>query len=286
MSQLSFLEQKSYLRAPNVASVPQYSPLRYPGGKTWLYPFAKKWLLRYKSDVLIELFAGGASVGLAAAIENLVKHVILVEKDEDIVAIWKTIINGDALWLADKIKNFDLNQEAIKEALKNKERSVQERAFAVLLMNRISHGGILANGSGRVKNGENGKGIKSRWYPTTLCSRILNIANHKDKINVIQGEALDVLESKLKDDVLFFIDPPYTIAGRRLYNHFSIDHEKLFSLCDFTRGSFLMTYDKTDEIEKLAQKYDFQKEDILMQTTHMLKKFELVISKDLSWLYF
>lgn len=269
-----------------MASVPQYSPMRYPGGKTWLYPFAKKWLLRNKSDVLIELFAGGASVGLAAAIENLVKHVILVEMDEDIAAIWKTIVEGDALWLADKIKNFDLTHENIDEALKKKEQSIQERAFAVLLMNRISHGGIMANGSGKIKNGENGKGIKSRWYPKTLYSRILTIANHREKITVVQGDAFDVLKTRLNDDVLFFIDPPYTVAGKRLYNHFSIDHKKLFSLCDYTRGSFLMTYDKSDEIENLAQKHDFQTEDILMQTTHLLKKFELVISKDISWLYF
>ena len=27
----------------NVASVPQRSPFRYPGGKTWLIPIARKW---------------------------------------------------------------------------------------------------------------------------------------------------------------------------------------------------------------------------------------------------
>ncbi|MFQ5641297.1 MAG: DNA adenine methylase [bacterium] len=81
MKQLHLFNEATVHRAPNVASVPQYSPLRYPGGKTWLYPFVKRWLFHKKDKILIEPFAGGASVGLAAAIENCVKHVILVEKD-------------------------------------------------------------------------------------------------------------------------------------------------------------------------------------------------------------
>ena len=30
--------------AVNVATVPQRSPLRYPGGKTWLIPHVRAWL--------------------------------------------------------------------------------------------------------------------------------------------------------------------------------------------------------------------------------------------------
>jgi len=29
----------------NVASVPQRSPFRYPGGKTWLVPLVRQWLI-------------------------------------------------------------------------------------------------------------------------------------------------------------------------------------------------------------------------------------------------
>lgn len=41
-------------------------------------------------------------------------------------------------------------------------------AFQTILRNRINRGGILAPGAGRIKNGESGKGKKSRWYPDTL----------------------------------------------------------------------------------------------------------------------
>lgn len=49
----------------NVASVPQRSPFRYPGGKTWLVPLIRQWLISLpkRPAELIEPFAGGAIVG-------------------------------------------------------------------------------------------------------------------------------------------------------------------------------------------------------------------------------
>lgn len=46
----------------NVASVPQRSPFRYPGGKTWLIPRIRQWLRSRpeRPHVLIEPFAAGA----------------------------------------------------------------------------------------------------------------------------------------------------------------------------------------------------------------------------------
>src|SRR3954453_16467871 len=45
----------------NVASVPQRSPFRYPGGKTWLVPYIRSWLTSKKAVpcILVEPFAGG-----------------------------------------------------------------------------------------------------------------------------------------------------------------------------------------------------------------------------------
>src|SRR5215469_15426481 len=67
----------------NVASVPQRSPFRYPGGKTWLVPYIRDWLgaKRKKPIRLIEPFAGGAIVSLTAAFEGLARHVIFAEAD-------------------------------------------------------------------------------------------------------------------------------------------------------------------------------------------------------------
>src|SRR5438552_126943 len=56
----------------NVASVPQRSPFRYPGGKTWLVPYIREWLhsKRQRPSRLIEPFAGGAIISLTSAFER------------------------------------------------------------------------------------------------------------------------------------------------------------------------------------------------------------------------
>jgi len=87
-----------------------------------------------------------------------------------------------------------------------------------------------------------------------------------------------------RDDAIFFIDPPYPKAGKRLYTHFTVDHEKIFQLASALKGNFLMTYEKSEQIIKLANKFNFETVAIQMKNTHHSKIKELVISKDLSWL--
>src|SRR5207249_2815888 len=99
----------------NVSSVPQRSPFRYPGGKTWLVPYIRSWLTAKarRPSLLIEPFAGGSIVGLTAGFEHLVDHVILVENDSNVAAVWQAILSGQAEWLADKIIRFDLTKENV-----------------------------------------------------------------------------------------------------------------------------------------------------------------------------
>src|SRR5438128_4938414 len=94
----------------NVASVPQRSPFRYPGGKTWLVPYVREWLQskRERPSRLIEPFAGGAIISLTVAFERLAKHVLFAEIDQNVAAVWRVVLNGHAEWLAKQILNFGL----------------------------------------------------------------------------------------------------------------------------------------------------------------------------------
>jgi len=270
----------------NVSSVPQRSPFRYPGGKTWLIPTVRQWLKQENKaiSILIEPFAGGAIVSLTAAFEKLAEQITMVELDEEIAAVWEVIFNGKNKWLADKIYSFELTHENIKAELDNPGKLLQDVAFCTILKNRVFHGGILAKGAGMIKNGENGRGIASRWYPKTLRDRILAISFVKSKINFITGDAFEVLEQNLSNEqAYFFIDPPYTVAGKRLYTHFDIDHERLFELSAQLKGKFMLTYDDTTEIRQLANKYNLQYKTMPMKTTLHYKKNEIIISDNFTW---
>jgi DNA adenine methylase len=277
-------------RPVNVSSVPQRSPFRYPGGKTWLVPLFRRWMMSLPGQpaTFVEPFAGGGIISLTAAFEWLADKVVMVELDEQIAAVWQTILGGDAKWLAKRLLTFELTPESAKAELSKSPRSNREFAFQTVLKNRTAHGGILAEGAGVLKNGENGKGILSRWYPQTIGKRITNIELVANRLEFIHGDAFDVLARFQKDrDAVFFIDPPYTAggkrAGSRLYTHSEIDHEHLFSLCEKLRGDFLMTYDNAEEVRALAEQHGFETKPVAMKNTHHAEMDELLIGRNLDW---
>lgn len=288
--QYSLFDDTKRMQVVNVASVPQRSPFRYPGGKTWLVPRVRQWLLSLpqKPCELIEPFAGGGIVSLTAAFEDLAPYVTMVEIDEQVAAVWQTILNGHGEWLAERIADFELSPEAVQTELSAERRETHEKAFRTILRNRVNHGGILAPGSGVLKYGENGKGLASRWYPQTLKRRILDIQSVRHKIQVIQGDGLQVLqENAHRPEAVFFIDPPYTAAGKkagsRLYTHNELDHEALFSIAETLAGDFLMTYDNAPGVVDLAKKHGFETLAIPMKNTHHARMTELLIGRDLGW---
>lgn len=273
----------------NVSSVPQRSPFRYPGGKTWFVPFFREWIRKcpFKPRILIEPFAGGGIISLTALFENLVPQVLMVEIDEDVAAVWQSVVDGHAAWLARRILEFEVTKESVLNEISRRDVSVRERAFQTILKNRTFHGGILAEGSGLVKHGENGKGIRSRWYPGTLARRFEHMRFIVERMLFRQADGLEVINEYAElEDALFFIDPPYTAggkrAGRRLYRHSDLDHERLFELCADVRGDFLMTYDNADEVREMARRYGFDTRLVPMKNTHHATMVELVIGRDLA----
>jgi DNA adenine methylase len=271
----------------NVASIPQRSPFRYPGGKTWLVPYVRLWLSSITQPLreLIEPFAGGSIVGLTAAFESLARKTTLVELDPDVASVWKTILCRNASWLASRVAGFNVTADSARAVLGSRPTSIRERAFVTIVRNRVQRGGILAPGAGVMREGENGKGIRSRWYPETLRERILDIAAIRHRIRFLEGDGLAYIEKRLQAKrAAFFIDPPYTVAGRRLYRHSDIDHERLFSLAKRLDGNFLMTYDDSPEIRQLILRYRLDCETVLMKNTHNTKMLELLISRNLAWL--
>jgi DNA adenine methylase len=273
----------------NVASVQKLSPFRYPGGKTWFVPQIYKWIrsLQFTPKTFIEPFAGGGIVSLTVANEGLAENIIMVEIDDEIASVWKTVIYGDVEWLIHRIISFNMTVENVNSILSVDYATNEENAFKTIIKNRTFHGGILAKGAGLIKHGENGKGVNSRWYPQTLAKRFNHIKKLRNKITFIHGNGLEVIKDCLSNNNVFFFDPPYTAggkrAGSRLYNHHELDHELLFSLSNYIEY-FIMTYDISEEIENLAQKYNYKIKKIPMKNTHNQEMKEYIISKNLQWI--
>lgn len=227
---------------------------------------------------------------MTVGFESLADHVSMVELDEDIAAVWQAIFGKDAKWLAKQIMEFDLTIENVRAELEKTSRTVRQMAFNTILKNRTFHGGIMANGSGMLKHGESGKGIKSRWYPQTLHDRIMAIADYKDRFDFQASDGIQfIVDNSKRNDAVFFIDPPYTAggkgkrAGRRLYKHCELDHDALFNAACDAKGDFLMTYDNDPEVLAMAKERGFDTEVVPMKNTHHAEMVELLIGKDLGW---
>jgi len=277
----------------NVAQVPKRSPFRYPGGKTWAVPTIRRWFasMPVRPAMLCEPFAGGGIISLTAAFEHLADHVTMVELDDHVAAVWETIIDGDTAWLARRIVEFDLTHENVVATLAAEPPTIQEHAFQTILRNRVQRGGIMAPGAGLTKHGENGRGLKSRWYPETLRHRIVGIMQVRDRITFVHGDGLAVMRAHADDPTwACFIDPPYTAgiagkrAGKRLYSHNQLDHEELFRVAAGCAGPVLMTYDDDVEVRDLARRHGFDTHLVPMKSTHHAEMTELLIGQNLDWI--
>lgn len=275
----------SPISAANVSSVPQRSPLRYPGGKTWLIPHIRMWisLIEPRPRVLLEPFCGGAIVTLTAIMENLVERCLMAELDLDIADFWYTVLrHGPAM--QKRIMDFKPTTDAVVQLKSSDPLYVTERGFRSLVLNRTQRQGILAPGSSHLRLGENGKGLFSRWYPETISRRIGDIFQVSNKIEFFHSDGMDLLSrwSCVKDAVAF-IDPPYTAgkksAGKRLYRHHEIDHEKLFRILGDGSIDFMMTYDHVPEIIDLVNQHGFSAIKVSMDRVHRDLPPELVITR-------
>lgn len=270
--------------AANVASVPHYSPFRYPGGKTWLANVVREWLRDSGVDVLHEPFAGGGSMSLLAVIEGFVERAVLYEMDHAVSAVWKTMLSGDAEWLTDRIRSFRPTPENVAEVLLKKSRKTRTLAFQTLLKNRCRRGGVLAGGAGLLSKGERGNGVSSRWYPETLAKRVMSIYQHRAQIEFVECDSMNVIPKLVTDSsIALFVDPPYPKLMERgvkpLYAHFRLDHEKLFNILSKSNANFLLTYDDSEYVRNLISANGFSYKSIDMRNSSAIIKTELLIGK-------
>ena len=140
--------------AVNVASVPQRSPLRYPGGKTWLIPHVEKWLNRHSQshECLVEPFCGGGIVSLSSVMEDWVGECVMAEIDRDVAAFWHAVLRHGTD-LSKLVKQFEISRMTVESLSLQPPSDVLEHGFRTLVLNRTRRGGILAPGAAFTKNG-------------------------------------------------------------------------------------------------------------------------------------
>src|SRR3989344_8585758 len=127
-----------------------YSPLRYPGGKTFLFPFFDDVIKENGLEKItyVEPFAGGAGAALALLLSEKVDQIVINDLDKAIYAFWKSAIFDSAKF----IKKIYSTPVTLKEWKKQKtiynnpKAGCFELGFATFFLNRTNTSGILDGG--------------------------------------------------------------------------------------------------------------------------------------------
>lgn len=259
------------------------SPLRYPGGKSWLAPTIAAWLHQNGTATLVEPFAGGASVSLEVADSGL-GRARMAELDPVVAAFWQCVLTGDLPTLLERVRAFVPTPAGVCEATAAAGAagaSEVDVAFATLVLNRTRHGGVIASRAGSLGRGERGRGLASRWYPDTLITRLQHARTLAPNVRLHHGDWSEVVGAR---EVAYFVDPPYSLGagspGRRLYTHHDVDHEQLFAALAATGAPVALTYHDHESVRALAHGHGMQVAAVAARGNRGVRR-ELLISNDL-----
>jgi DNA adenine methylase len=265
-----------------------YSPLRYPGGKTLLFPFFDRVLKDsgLKNVTYVEPFAGGAGAALALLFLEKVERIVINDLDKAIYSFWKSAIFDSEKFIK-KVSSVPLT---IKEWRKQKRIYTDpkskrfELGFATFYLNRTNVSGILNGGP---IGGIDQKGkwkMDARFNRTALAERIRQLSLYKNRISVFNQDGVSLIGKYLKKKNAFiYLDPPYFEKGSTLYlNHYQKgDHTDLANRLNANPDAFwLLTYDNKKEIKSLYPKRRIQNFSLQYNAYASRKGREVMIMSD------
>ena len=238
------------------------SPLRYPGGKTCLYPVVSRLLRINKLERrhYAEPFAGGCGLALALLFEGHVSDIHINDVDAGIWAFWHSVLHHTEE-LAYRIR---MTPVTVDEWRKQRKIHAELNAddplslgFATFFMNRTNRSGIIK--AAGVIGGMDQSGpykIDCRFNRKDLERRVRRIAKYRDRIHLSRRDALAFIEEaslQLPGDTFFCIDPPYYAKGSGLYTSYyePEDHSVLANAVMQINNPWIVTYDNAPAISKL-----------------------------------
>lgn len=234
-----------------LASARYQSPLRYPGAKSQLAPAIGRLIGGAKTsdavrqiELLVEPFAGGASVSLRLVGAGIVDRVLLADADPLVAAFWQAAA-ADTHDLIDRMREewdrfvsvggrcavtrWDHWRAWTPPAGGRPRDARLDAATKALFLNRTSFSGIIHGRAGPIggRSQTSDYSINCRWNPDTLTERIEFVGHLYDT-----GRLLDVwckdwratlegvassYKALLPSRVLAYLDPPYLEKSEKLY---------------------------------------------------------------------
>lgn len=239
-----------------------FSPLRYPGGKSCLYPLLA--VILDKNELrrthYVEPYAGGCGLALSLLIKGDVSEIHINDIDISIWAFWHCVLEQtDELISKIRETPVTIEQWHIQREIHNKrnKQDLLSLGFATFFLNRTNISGIIKRAGpigGRLQKG-NYK-LDCRYNTKALINKILIISQYKDRVHLTNLDAVKFIQSfkgQHPADLFFCIDPPYFKKGAELYtsSYAPKDHAKLANEVLKLKSPWIVTYDYIEDIKNL-----------------------------------
>ena len=267
-----------------------YSPLRYPGGKTKFYDYVRE-LLRCNNmlgETYMEPFAGGAGLALKLLLNDDVKRIIINDYDTAIYSFWHSILyETDAF--CELINTTPVTTEEWKkqrDIYMNHNGNISlDVGFSTFFLNRKNVSGVIKGGIIGGLEQQGAYKIDARYNGQNLISKILNIAEKREQIVLLNQDAKELLQpQQLRRYYKTFInlDPPYVKKGVQLYkNAFTdADHRELSELISNCNRKWIVTYDICPLVADLYQDFRSSYLDVTYSVRMSKKAQEYIFFSD------
>jgi DNA adenine methylase len=269
-----------------------FSPLRYPGGKGKLAEFIKAVIRenRLADGDYVEVYAGGAAVAIELLLHDYVSRIHINDLNSSIHAFWHSVLN-EATALCDLIEQTPVTMESwYREKTIQSEaekHSLLELGFSTFFLNRCNRSGIIKGGVIGGKGQTGNWKLDARYNKPDLIRRIEQIARHRRRITLYNLDAAQLITQVLPglpDKSLIYLDPPYYVKGEGLYDSFYShdDHAQIAKLVGgtITRQRWLVSYDKTPEIEAMYSTYRSMEYRLSYSAQQRIKGSEVIFFSD------
>lgn len=265
------------------------TPLRYPGGKGKFAPFVKDIMTENDlSGDYLEPYAGGAAVALDLLFNDYCRNIHINDFDLAVFNFWKSVTEqtDDILKLILDTNVTIEEWHKQKYILNNPSEFTQlEHGFATFFLNRTNRSGILKGGVIGGKNQDGNYKLDARYNKKNLSKRIEKIGLYKDRINIYNEDALELLikvDSFLPENSLIYLDPPYYVKGQGLYRNFYVhdDHIKIRQALDNVKSRWIVSYDNCEAIKDIYSGYHQEDYSLNYSAYYKIKGSEVMIYCD------
>ncbi|TDF34558.1 DNA adenine methylase [Alteromonadaceae bacterium M269] len=267
------------------------SPLRYPGGKTAIWPLISKIISdnELTRGHYCEPYAGGCGLALTLLMNGFVHDLHLNDLDRSIFCFWDAILNN-----TDDFVEKVLNTEVTIEEW-HRQRAVQENkdtaddfelAYSSFFLNRCNRSGVILKAGviGGLSQNGNYK-LDCRFNKAGLIERIRRIEKYKHRIHIYNDDAVDFINNTnqfLPDNAVYCVDPPYFVKGSTLYTNFykPEDHQHIANTLNNLNRSWILTYDNSPAIQSLYNHRRQHRFNLNYSAAHKRIGTELLIVSD------